>query len=168
MGDGADAGLGGELVLGREALSDVAELGEDPCCADAACAWEGHDDLAVGQFGDGVLDAGGEAGDFGAERLEEGGAGEFAPGVGLRLAGEAGGRGAQAGEQFGRAAASAVGVGGEEAGEAFLAEAAGAVGGRIAAEEGERDRALDVGEEGGGAGPEAGRARSRRAGRGAP
>ena len=67
MGDGADAGFGGELVVGGEALADVAEFGEDLGGADAPRAREGHDDLAVGELGDGVLDAAGELGDLGDE-----------------------------------------------------------------------------------------------------
>ena len=102
VGDGGDAGLGGELVVGLEAFADVAELGEDLGGADAAGAREGHDDPAVGQLGDGVLDAAGELGDRGdegCERADEG-ADELALGVGLGLAGEALRGGAQAGEQL--------------------------------------------------------------------
>ena len=50
----------------------------------------------------------------------------------------------------------------EELGEAFFAQARGAVGGGVAGEEGQGDRRIDVGKDGGGA-----RARSARAGRGA-
>ena len=64
MGNWADAGLGGELLFGLEALTHVAELGKDLGGAEAAGAREGHDDLAVGQFSDLVLDASGEGGNL--------------------------------------------------------------------------------------------------------
>jgi hypothetical protein len=107
VGDRSDAGLGGELVLGREAVG-MAELGQDLGGADTACAREGHDDPAVGQVGHGVLDAGGEPGDLGNEALEDGreGADQFA--LGLDVSGEAGGGGPEARQQFGRRAASAL------------------------------------------------------------
>ena len=38
VGDGADAGLGGELVLGGEAPTHVAEFGQDLGRTDAPCA----------------------------------------------------------------------------------------------------------------------------------
>src|SRR4051794_34801434 len=63
VSDGSNAGLGGELPFGLEALAHVAELGEDLGGADPACAREGHDDRAVGQVGDLVLDAAGQPGD---------------------------------------------------------------------------------------------------------
>jgi hypothetical protein len=64
VGDGADAGLSGELVLGREPLAHVAELGQDLGGADATGAGEGGYDLALGQFADGVFDARGKLGDL--------------------------------------------------------------------------------------------------------
>ena len=42
VGDRGDAGFGGELVLGGEALAHVAELGEDLGGADAPGAWKGQ------------------------------------------------------------------------------------------------------------------------------
>ncbi len=157
VGDGTDAGLGGELIFGGEALADVAEFGQDRCCADASGAGEGHDDLTVGQVGHGVLDARGQLGDLADEAFEDGDerAGDLALGVGLCIAGEARGRGLQPGQEFGGRSAPAIGVLGHEAGEALFAETAGAVGRGIAADEGERDRAVDGGEDGGGARPEA-------------
>ena len=71
VGDGADAGLGGELLRRLEAAADVAELGEDLGGADASCAREGHDDLAIGKAADGVLDARAELGQFGDQALED-------------------------------------------------------------------------------------------------
>ena len=73
MGDGADAGFGGELLFGLEAGADVAEFGDDLGGADAAGAREGHHDLAVGQGGDSVLEARRQLGDFGDEGGEDGG-----------------------------------------------------------------------------------------------
>src|SRR5512147_52933 len=64
VGDRADAGFGGEVVGAKEALAHIAELGEDLRGADAPCPWEGHDDLAVGQLCDSVLDAAGALGDL--------------------------------------------------------------------------------------------------------
>jgi len=108
VGDGADAGLGGELVFGWEAFANVAQLGEDLGGADASGAWERHDDLAVGQLGDGVLDARREPGDFVDEAFEHSDqcTDEFSLGVGLGIAGQAGRCGAQPGEQFGRRTAA--------------------------------------------------------------
>ena len=60
----------------------------------------------------------------------------------------------QAGQQLRRGAPAAILMLAEEGGEALLAEAGGAVRGGVAAQEGERDRAVDIGEDGGGAGPE--------------
>lgn len=69
VGDETDAGFGGEPLFGLEAFADVAELGEDlGGGADAAGAWEGHDDdPTVRQGFDGVLEAGGQLGDLGNE-----------------------------------------------------------------------------------------------------
>jgi len=157
VSDGADAGLGCELVFGLEALANIAELGEDLGGADAAGTREGHDDPAVGELGDGVFDARGERSDLVDKAVEQGGecADELTLGVGFGFLGEAGWGGAQPGEEFGGRATAGVAMLGEEAGEAFLAEAAGAVGCGIAADEGECDRAVDGGEDMGGAGPEA-------------
>ncbi len=62
---------------------------------------------------------------------------------------------AQAFEQGLRGAAPAVAVLGEEGGQALGSEAHGRFGRRVALEEGERDRAGEIGEDAGGAGPEA-------------
>ena len=124
---------------------------------DAAGAREGHDDLTVGEFGDSVLDARGELGEFADERFENGneGAHELAPGFGLDLADLALRSRAQAVEQLGGGAPAGITVLGEEGPQALLAEPRGAVGGGIALGESERDRAVDFGEDRGGAGPEA-------------
>ncbi len=61
----------------------------------------------------------------------------------------------QAGEQVARPAAAAVGVLSEEVSQAFFAQARGARGGRIAGEERQGDRGIDVGKDASGAGPDA-------------
>ncbi len=157
MGDGADARLGGELVFGLEALAYVAELGEDLRGVDAAGPWERHDDFPVGEVGEGMLEAGAELGDLGDERAEHGGkrADQFTLDLGLGFAGAVGGSAAQAGEEVVRRPAAAIAVLGEKGGEALLAQAGGAVGCRLALQEGERDRRVDIGEDRGGAAPEA-------------
>ena len=157
VGDRADTGFGGELVLGLEAFADVAEFGEDLCRADPPGAREGHDDLSVGQLGDVVFDAGGQFGDADDEGVEHCSQGpdEFALGVGLRFAGKADRCAAEALEQLVGTVAAAVAVLCHEGLHTFLAEAGGAVGRGVALDEGERDRAVDVGEDGAGAGPEA-------------
>src|SRR5512144_2728370 len=105
MGDRADTGPGGEVIGGGEALTDVAELGEDVGGAEAPGTREGHADLAVGQFGDGALDAAGELGDLADRTIEDGGEGpnHLALGLGFGLGGKAGRGGPQAGEQLGGA-----------------------------------------------------------------
>ncbi|MFO1038496.1 MAG: hypothetical protein U1E45_16790 [Geminicoccaceae bacterium] len=174
VSNGTDAGLGGELLLGRKTFPDRAEFGDNLGGADAACARERHDDLAVGVVGDGVLDARGELGDLWDEALEDGdeGADELAPsggfatgcfadgsprGDGIRfgLASQAGWCGTQLGQQFRGRASSALGVLSQEACQALFAQAHGDVGGGIASEECERDRACDVGEDDGSTWPEA-------------
>ena len=65
VGCGTDAGFGGELIGGGKALAHVTQLGKDLGGADSAGAWKRHDDLSLRQFGDGLLDATGELGDFG-------------------------------------------------------------------------------------------------------
>ncbi|ESW78064.1 hypothetical protein X773_22020 [Mesorhizobium sp. LSJC285A00] len=100
MGQRTDAGLGGTLVLAH-----VAELSEDlGGAADAACAREGHDDLAVGQLGDGVLDVRGQLGDLADEAFEKGNQcfGELIFGVGLGVTGQPYRGGSQSGQEIGR------------------------------------------------------------------
>jgi hypothetical protein len=148
VGDGAGSGFGGELPLGLEAVPDVGKPGEGLGSVDAACALKRHDDLAVREVGDGLLDGGRELGGLGDEPSEDAsqGAGRLAAGVGLGIPGEAARPGGRAG-QLGVRAASAAGVPCHEAGRALLAEAQGAFGGRMTADKGERDRTADVGPE---------------------
>jgi len=156
VGDRADAGLGGELIVGREAFADVTQLGQDLGRAEASGAREGHDDAAVGQCGDPLLDRCGERLELAGEGREQAGEGahQLTLGLALGLAGAAAGRLAQAAEQLGRGPPAAIGLPGKEPGEAFLAEAGGAFWGRVALQEGERDRRGQVGEDAGGARPE--------------
>jgi hypothetical protein len=104
---------------------------------------------------DGAGDLAGERADLGDDRDE--GGGEPGDGVAARFAlefADRGGRGvAQSLEQLLDGTSAAVGVAGEEALQALGAEAARVVGAGVAAQEGERDRAVDVGEDSCGAGP---------------
>ena len=59
MGDGRDAGLGGELVVGLEALGDVAELGEDLRGVTFPARGKDMTTCAGREVGDGMLDCGG-------------------------------------------------------------------------------------------------------------
>jgi hypothetical protein len=77
-----------------------------------------------------------------------------AAGGGFGATGQAGWRDAQAGEELGGWGPTAVAVSGQEGGHALLAEACGRLRRRIPLQERERDLALDVGEDGLGAGPE--------------
>ncbi len=90
-----------------------------------------------------------ERGEDGDERADD-----VAAGLGFGLTDLARGGGAEAGEQVGRRPPATVGVLAEELGEAFFTQARGAVGGGIATEEGQGDGRVDVGEDGGGPGPE--------------
>jgi len=156
-GDRSDAGLGGELAFGGEALGVIAELGEDLGSVDLSGAWEGHDELACGQLSHGVLDRGGQPPDAVDERGEDADEVEhgFAFGLLLQRSGQAGGCRAEAFEQLGRVTASGVAVAGEEARQALGAEASSPPRRGIAFEEGEGDRRVDVGEDDGRTGPEA-------------
>src|SRR5215212_11496021 len=89
----------------------------------------------------------------GPEHADEGEYG-VAAGGGLGATGQAGWCGAQAGEELGGWGSTAVAVSGQEGGHALLAEACGRLRGRIPLQEGERDLAFDIWEDGLGAGPE--------------
>ena len=157
VGDGRQAALGGELRGRGEAGAIVAELGEDLRGVDGAAARQALHERPVGMLGQRRRDGGGELLELRDERRQDGdeGADDLAPGLGFGLADLAHGGGAEAGEQLGHGAPATVGVLAEELGEALLAEAGGAMRRGIAGEEGEGDRRVDVGEDGGGAGPEA-------------
>src|SRR5713101_1670725 len=157
VSDGCDAGLGGELVVAGEAGAVVTQLGEDLGGVDAAGTRQRSDDWPVWVRGDGVLDGRRELGELRNEGLEDPyqRAYELALGLRLGLAAEAGGCAPQACEKNGQRAAAAVAVLSQELGEAFLAEPLGGLRSGVAVEEGERDRRIDVGEDGGCARPEA-------------
>jgi len=156
-GHGSDAGFGGELLEGIEAQAVIPELGEDLCCVDGAGARKGLEDGAVGMLLQVGVDEAAEVADLLDEGPEDGRecADELALGLAFQSLGLALGCSAQTSEQLGRGAASAVGVAFEEAVEALLAEVSGGLGRREVVEEGEGDGAVDVGEDGHGARPEA-------------
>src|SRR5215212_2682958 len=60
VGDGSDAGFGGQVLVAEEALAHAAELREDLRRADAAGAREAHQELAVFERSDVMLDAAGQ------------------------------------------------------------------------------------------------------------
>jgi len=157
VGDWCDAGLGSQVFLALEAVAHIAQLGGDLCRADLSGARKGHDDLSFGQFGNGMLDAAGKLADLGDEAFEGGGDGahELALGVGFSFSGHCGGSSAQPSEHIGNAAPATILVLGKEGSHALLTQAVGAFGCGIALEEGQCDRACDVGEQTGGARPEA-------------
>src|SRR5882724_10116231 len=70
IGNGDGTGFGGELLGRGETFAHIAELGEDLRSTDTAGAWEGHDDLPVGQRLDEVLDASGEFADLHDQGLQ--------------------------------------------------------------------------------------------------
>ena len=78
-----------------------------------------------------------------------------APGLALKLVGASTGSAAQPSEQLGRCAPAAVVVAREEPGQPLLAQAMSVARAGVALEERQRDRAIDIGEHLGGAGPEA-------------
>ena len=128
------------------------------------------DDPAVGELGYGMLDARGELGDLGDQGLQHGGEGphQLALGIGLGVSGQALGSRPQAGEQLRSGSPPGVAMLGEEGLQAARAEPGSAVGRRVAADEGEGDRAVDVGEDGAGTRPEAVEQRAQLVGEGEP
>lgn len=157
VGDRAHASFGGELGIGLEAFAHRAEFGEQLRGIDTPGAWEGHDEVAIGQCGDGVLDARAQGGQLRDQRAEHAGqcADQLALGLGFDLTAVAVSGSAQALEQDGCALAPAVVVGGEEGGQALLTQARGAGWGGIVLEEGECDWRVERGEQRAGTGPEA-------------
>ena len=107
-GDGADTGLGRKLILGLETLPHIAEFSQDLRGADPPGAWKGHDDLAVGQLGDGLFDAARQLDDLGHQAGQDGGEGtdKFATRLGFSISRMALRRRVQAGKQFGWGAAA--------------------------------------------------------------
>jgi hypothetical protein len=157
-GDRGLPGVGGERAVGRVAVAAVADLAEHGGGADRPLGVseqraERRPVDVVGQRG---ADLGGQLGDPGHQRFQRGDDGEhdLAARLGLELPGAAFGAGAQPCEQLAGAAAPAVVVAGEEALKALLAEPARVDRRRVALEEHERDRAVDLGEDPRRAGPE--------------
>lgn len=167
-GDGAGAGECGELVERREAGAVVADLGEKLRGVHGAGSGKGLDDGCIGMLlellGDELLDLA----DLHDERAEHGYHGSHHPTRCLRLhlAGAAGRSSLQAGEEFGGRPAAAVARAFEKAGHAYFAQAGSALRGGELVQEGQADQAVDVGEDRGGARPEAFRVAGLRAGRG--
>ena len=64
VGQRGDAGLGGEVIVAVEALTHAAQFGEDLGGADASGAREAHQDAAIVEVGQLMLDAAGELADL--------------------------------------------------------------------------------------------------------
>lgn len=156
-GDRGKAGIGGKLIGGQIAGAILAQLSQNLTGAELTCPREAHEDLTILAGRSIVADACGQVENAGDERPENGnqGTNHLALGLGFDGTGKALGCCAQAGEEFVRAASAAVAVLGEEARKTFHAQTRGAVGCRVALEEGQRDGAVDVGEDRGSTGPEA-------------
>ena len=157
VGDGSDTGFRGELIVACEARALVTEFGENLRGIDATGARKGHDDRAVRMGRDGVLDGGGDLDDLRDKGCED--AHESEDGVSLRISllrsGAACWCRSEAREEIGDGATAAVGMPCEESGEALGSEVSSALGCWEARQEGESDGRVDVGEEDGGARPEA-------------
>src|SRR6266508_2019635 len=112
VGHWRDTCFGSELSFGREALAHAAQFSQDLGGADAAAAREGHDDLAIGEACDGVLDARGEFGELRDQALKDAGEAvhEFAFGFGFELADAALSGASQALEKHPHGAAPTIGV----------------------------------------------------------
>jgi len=152
------AGVGGERVVGGVAGAVVADLGEQPGGGYDALgvAEEREEDRPVGVRFGGAGDLACELADLlndgtqSSDEADHGGA----TCVLLELSDDGAGGATQPGEQFGGGASAAVGVTREKAFKALLAETTSVGGAGIALEERESDRAVDVGEDPFGAGPE--------------
>ena len=154
----AHASIGCQCLGVWVALSAVADLGDKAGGSECrvGVAKQREEDLAMG-----VRTYG--AGDLGTEEpylLDEGPEGgdecqdDRPAGLHLEFAGCAGGRGAQTREELKSGLAAAVAVSGEEAREALLTESARVLGTRVALQEGQRDRRVDVSEDHGRPRPE--------------
>jgi hypothetical protein len=140
-GGGGEAWLGGKLVIALEVFAQVTELGEDLSGADPAGPGEGHQDLAVGQFGDLVRDAAGDLSDLGHEVLQSArqGAQKFSLGLALGFADAALRDGLPAHQQHLGRFATTVMILGEEAGQTLGSKTRGGNGYGITLDEGECD-----------------------------
>ncbi len=156
VGDGSDAGLGGEVLVAHEALAHAAELGQELSGADASGAREAHDDLAVLERSDVVLDTAGQESNLLDQALQRASkrSSKLALGLHLEFGTDRGGSLMQPSEQVLGALPAAVGMLGAEGGHALGAERLGGLGRGVALDEGQRDRRVDVGEDGASAWPE--------------
>src|SRR5712692_4162879 len=124
VGDGRDAGFGGELFVRGEAGAVIAQLGEDLRGVHGTTAGQALNEWAVGMVSEGGGDRRAELLDLrdeGHEDRDEA-ADDLAAGVGFRLPGLAGGRATEARQQLGGRAPAGVAVLGEELREPLLAE----------------------------------------------
>ncbi len=149
LGDRGAAGLHGKCVGRGKAFANAAEFCGDLSGADVAGAGKGHDHSAFRQLGDGVSDACGERGDLCDQPFKGGGESkhDFAAGVLFGVGTASGGGGSQAGEQVCGTAPSAIAMLGEECAEALLSQPSGAMRCWETCQEGQRNRAVDVGED---------------------
>jgi hypothetical protein len=155
-GDGAHAGVGGEMVSGWVARAAVADLCQQGCGADHVFGVleERQEDVPVGVRVDGVRDFAGQQTDLldNWSECRDQRENESSAGVGFALAGASGRGVMQPSEQLGAGAPSVVPVTGQELG---VTQAAGIDGAGIAIQERKADRAVEIFEDQGGAGPEA-------------
>jgi len=148
QGDRAHAGVGGHRRLGRVAPAGIAELGDQGGGADRrlAVAKQRPENLRVGVGGKTIADLGIQGGDLLDDRAE--GRDQTEPDRPPRplLRGSRGAlrRRLHPRHQLGGLGAPAIGVAPQEAGHAPAAEPLGVIGARVALDEGERDRRVDV------------------------
>jgi methyl-accepting chemotaxis protein len=156
VGNGRDTGLCGQVFVTVEVLAHAAQLGQDLRGADAPGARETHQDAAIVDRADVVLDAAGQQADLidqaiqGARQAQR----QLAFGFHLQFAQSDGWGLVQPVQQFLRAAPATVGVLGAERGHALGPKPACGLRGRVAHDEGQADGRVHVGEDLGGAGPE--------------
>ncbi|HSS33908.1 MAG TPA: hypothetical protein VLL27_11565 [Solirubrobacterales bacterium] len=151
QGDRAHAGVGGKRRVTRVTASGIAQLGDQRRRADRRLAVpeQRREDRRVGMGGERAADLRGQLCDLGDDRPQGcDQAQHHGPAcLALALAGAAGGSKAHPLQEFLRAAPTAVLVAGEKALHPLGAEAAGVGGARVAGQEGEGDRRVDVGED---------------------
>ncbi len=156
VGDWRDAGLCSQVFVTVEALAHAAQLGQDLRGADAPSAREAHQDAAIVDGADVVLDPAGEQPDLidktikGACQTER----QLALGLHLQFAHSDGRCLVQPIQQFLRAAPAAVGVLGAERGHALGPQAGRGLRRGVAQDEGQADGRVHVSEDLSSAGPE--------------
>jgi len=136
--DGGYARFGRELRVGLETAAHVSELGKNLRGAHATIASERHDDLAVGQLRDVMLDARRQLRELGDDVIEPArqSADQLALGVGFGGIREPDGGSPEPREQVSGWATAAIPVLREERRETLLIEVFRALGSRIALDEG--------------------------------